>query len=340
MAGAMATKSSPATGHGRAVASNPRDTSGKGRAQRTKRRVVRPPRLYEYFDAIVRHGSIRRAAEALGVASSALNRRLLDFEADVGASLFERLPRGVRLTAAGEVFAGHVRRMLSDLEQAGSQIQALQGLMRGHVAIGTAESAAVDLVPNAVVAFQREHPGVRFSVAVGNPHTMIADLLEDRVDLILTHEQPAHHDVLVLASAPKSFCALMRTDHPLATRPRLHLRDCQEFPIVLADDMLAGRSLIESTLAKSSFALEPVLVTNMVEVMKRYVRASNAICFQFRVGQAAELASGELVAVPLAEPEFSHAQLLLATRRGRVLPPSAAAFCENLRALLKETASL
>jgi DNA-binding transcriptional LysR family regulator len=303
----------------------------------TRGRRIRPPRLYLYFDAVVRHGSIRRAADALRIASSALNRRVLDLEEEIGTILFDRLQGGVRLTAAGETFAAHVRRTLSDLERTGDQIQALQGLMRGHVAIGTAESAAIDLVPNAVVAFQRQHPGVRFSVAVGNPHTMIADLLEDRVDLILTHEHPDHHDVVVLASAPKSFCALMRTDHPLATRPKLHLRDCQAFPIVLADDMLAGRSLIESTLAGSSFALEPVLVTNMVEVMKRYVRGSNAICFQFRVGPAAELASGELVAVPLAEPEFSGAQLLLATRRGRVLPPSAAAFCENLRALLKET---
>src|ERR1700681_4371053 len=152
-------------------------------------RRVRPPRLYVYFDAIIRHGSIRRAAEALRIASSALNRRLLDLEQEVGTILFDRLQGGVRLTAAGEAFAAHVRRTLSDLDRVGAQIQALRGLMRGHVAIGAAESAAVDLVPHAIVAFQREHPGVRFTVAVGNPHTMIGDLLEDRVELILTHEE-------------------------------------------------------------------------------------------------------------------------------------------------------
>jgi DNA-binding transcriptional LysR family regulator len=303
-------------------------------------RRVRPPRLYVYFDAIIRHGSIRRAAEALRIASSALNRRLLDLEQEVGTILFDRLQGGVRLTAAGEAFAAHVRRTLSDLDRVGDQIQALQGLMRGHVAIGAAESAAVDLVPHAIAEFQREHPGVRFTVAVGSPHTMLCDLLEDRVDLILTHEEPGHHDVAVLAAAPKSFCALMRADHPLATHPRLFLRDCQDFPIVLADDTLAGRSLIEATLATSSLRLQPVLVTNMFEVMKQYVRSSNAICFQFRVGPAADPTRGDLVANPLADPELAEARLMLAARRGRVLPPSAAAFCENLRALLKDTASL
>jgi DNA-binding transcriptional LysR family regulator len=317
---------------------SPLGTNRKEKRPAAQPRRIRPPRLYVYFDAVIRHGSIRRAAEALRIASSALNRRVLDLEQELGTNLFDRLQGGVRLTAAGEAFAAHVRRTLSDLDRVGDQIQALQGLMRGHVAIGAAESAAVDLVPGAIAAFQREHPGVRFTVAVGTPHTLLSDLLEDRVDLILTHEEPGHHDVAVLAAAPKSFCALMRPDHPLAAHPRLQLRDCQEFPIVLADDALAGRSLIEATLAKTSLQLAPVLITNMVEVMKQYVRNSNAICFQFRVGPVAEPAPTDLVANPLADPELSEARLMLAARRGRVLPPSAAAFCENLRALLRETA--
>jgi DNA-binding transcriptional LysR family regulator len=297
---------------------------------------IRPPRLYAYFDAIIRHGSIRSAAKALRIASSALNRRVLDLEEELGTILFDRLHSGVRLTAAGEAFAAHVRRTLSDLDRFGEQVRGLQGLMSGHVGVGAAESAAVDMVPTAVAAFQRAHPGVRFAVAVGTPRTMLSDLLEDRVDMILTHEKPEHPDVVVLAAAPKCFCALMHPAHPLAAHPRLQLRDCQDFPIVLADSTLAGRSLIETTLAKSSLQLAPVLITNMVEVMKQYVRNSNAICFQFRVGPAIE-PKGDLVAKPLADPELSRASLMLATRRGRVLPPSAASFCENLRGLLQET---
>jgi len=300
---------------------------------------IRPPRLYVYFDEIVRHGSIRSAAKALGIASSALNRRVLDLEQEIGITLFDRLKSGVRLTAAGEAFAAHVRRTLGDLERFGDQLRDLQGLMRGHVAIGTAESAAIDLVPGVVSAFQRQHPGVRFTVLVGTPRTMLSDLLEDRIDMALTHERPDHPDVRVLAAAPKSFCALMHPDHPLARHPHLQLRDCQDFPIVLADDTLAGRSLIESTLAKTSLQLAPVLVTNMVEVMKQYVRISDAICFQFRVAPAAK-AGSDLVAKPLVDPELSKASLMLAVRRSRVLSPSAASFCEKVRALLKETGPL
>src|SRR4051812_19981729 len=79
-----------------------------------RRRLIRPPRILTYMDAVARHGSIRKAAEALHIASSALNRRILDLEDELGTLLFERLPRGVRLSAAGELFIGYVRRSLTD----------------------------------------------------------------------------------------------------------------------------------------------------------------------------------------------------------------------------------
>jgi len=73
-------------------------------------------RSFAYFEAVAQHGSMRKAAGTLNVASSALNRQILDLEANLGVHLFERLPRGVRLTSAGEMLLGHVRRMARDFE--------------------------------------------------------------------------------------------------------------------------------------------------------------------------------------------------------------------------------
>jgi DNA-binding transcriptional LysR family regulator len=292
-----------------------------------------------YFDAIIRHGSIRSAAEALRIASSALNRRVLDLEEEVGATLFDRLQTGVRLTAAGEIFASHVRRTLNDIARVSDQMEELQGLMRGHVAIGSAESAAIDFLPQAVVAFQREYPGVRFTLGVGTPRALLADLLEDRVDLILTHEEPSHHDVAVLAVARKSFCALMRTGHPLAGSPHLFIHECQSYPIVLAQEQLAARALVDATLTTSSPKMQPVLVTNLFEVMKRYVGMTDAISFQFQLGPLAEASPHGLVAVPLADPQLAETSLTLAVRRGRVLPATVTEVCALLQTRLRETAA-
>jgi len=302
------------------------------------RQSVPPPRLYVYFDAIIRHGSIRSAAEALRIASSALNRRVLDLEREVGTVLFDRLPNGVRLTAAGEIFAAHVRRTLTDVKHVGNQIQDIQGQMGGQIAIGSAESAAIDVLPRLIVAFQQGYPSAHFTIAVGTPRELLADLLEDRVDLILTHEEPAHHDVTVLAFAKMPFCALMRADHPLAGQPKLFINECQDFPVVLAQEQLAARALVDATLTASSLKMQPVLVTNMFEVMKTYVRLSNAISFHFHLGPLGDASLDGLVAVPLADRQLARARLTLAVRRGRVLSAGAASVCAKLQALLRDAA--
>jgi DNA-binding transcriptional LysR family regulator len=305
---------------------------------RANRQGVPPPRLYVYFDAIIRHGSIRAAAEALRIASSALNRRVLDLEQEVGTILFDRLPSGVRLTAAGEVFAAHVRRTLNDIKQVGDQIEKMQGQFSGHVSIGSAESAAIDMLPGLIASFQREYPGARFTLAVGTPRDILSDLLEDRVDIILTHQEPIHHDVAVLARARMPFCALMRADHPLSAKSRLFINECQNFPIVLAQEQLAARALVDAALDAGSLKMLPVLVTNMFEVMKKYVRLTDAISFHFYLAQFGDQPLDGLVAVPLADRQLAEAKLMLGVRRGRVLPSSTAAVCEWLQTLLRDAA--
>jgi DNA-binding transcriptional LysR family regulator len=289
------------------------------------------PRLYVYVDAIIRHGSIRAAADALGVASSALNRRVLDLERALGAPVFDRLSRGVRLTSAGEIFAAHVRRVLADIRQTSDAVGELRFSMQGHVAIGSAESAAVDVLPRLMARVQLAHPGIRFTLAVGAPRGLLEDLLQDRVDLILTHETPDHHQVTVLATARKYFCALMRPDHPLAGRKTLFMQDCRDFPIVMAQESLAARALVDAALATSAMTVKPVLVTNMFEVMKHYVRATDAISFQFYLSPLSQAPDEGLAAVPLADARLAGTSLTLAARRGRVLSPSAMTVAEWLR---------
>jgi DNA-binding transcriptional LysR family regulator len=307
-----------------------------------------------YFDAIIRHGSIRSAAESLHIASSALNRRLLDLEREVGTVLFDRVASGVRLTAAGEVFAAHVRRTLNDVKQVGEQIQKMKGQFSGHVAIASAESAAIDLLPPVIADFQAQYPAARFTLVVGAPHELLAALLADRVDLILTHEEPAHYDVAVLARVKMPFCALMRENHPLSATPKLFINECQKYPIVLAQEQLAARAMVDATMTTRSPKTQPALVTNMFEVMKNYVRRTDAVSFHFYLpelaarpaaagaaagrGGAAGVSMEGLVAVPLADKQLAEAKLMLAVRRGRVLPSGAAAVCEWLQAMLREAA--
>jgi len=231
-------------------AKSPLPRSAAGSASRKR---LRPPRLLTYVDAVARHGSIRKAADALNVASSALNRQILDLELDLGSALFERLPRGV---------------------------------------------------------------------------------IADQVDLVLTHYPPPKKHVAIVATIPQALCALMVRDHPLAGRDDLRLRDCLAYPLALGDSTLAGRALIEQVLAQASFDLDPRLVSNSVETMKAFAHMNRGVCFQFRKPGKALIPPGDMIALPLIDPPLLQARLILATRRGRVLPIAAATFVELLQTAL------
>ena len=300
----------------------------------TARKRLRPPRLLTYVDAVARHGSIRKAADALSVASSALNRQILDLETDLGTGLFERLPRGVRLTAAGEVFLAYARQAISELKAVELQVEQLRGLVRGQVSVAAVELVAGELLPSAITRFQAEHPNVRFHVRIGAPEDLVSILIADQVDLILTHYPPPRKHVAVAATAEQALCALVVSDHPLAGRSDLRLRDCLAYPLALADTTLAGRALIEQVLAQASFDLDPRLVSNSVEMMKAFARINRGVCFQFRRPGKAPIPPGDMIALPLIDPPLLQARLVLATRRGRVLPVAAAAFVELLKTAL------
>jgi DNA-binding transcriptional LysR family regulator len=316
-------------------AGNRRTTSSSSAAPpHAPPRKLRPQRLLTYFDAVARHGSIRKAADALNIASSALNRQILDLEMDLGSALFERLPRGVRLTAAGELFLTYTRQAISQLKAVESQVEQLRGLVRGQVGVAAVESVAAELLPSAITEFQATHPKVRFHVRIGAPEELVAALIADQVDLVLTHYPPPRKTVAVAAAARQALCALMVHDHPLAGRDSLRLRDCLAFPLALGDTTLAGRALIERVLSQASFDLEPRLVSNSVETMTAFARMNGGVCFQFRKPGKAPIPPGDMIALPLIDPQLSEAKLILATRRGRVLPIAAAAFVELLSNLL------
>lgn len=298
--------------------------------------MLHPPRAYLYLDAVARAGSIRKAAEQLHVASTALNRMILELEEQAGTPLFERLPRGVRLTAAGEVLVHTVRRSLADLRSAQSQIGQLQGLVRGTVRLGCAESVATDLVPSAVAQYQGQHPGVQFQVISGVTSELVNRLLQDEVELVLVHDPAPSDELRVISRLHQPLCAMLRPDHPLAGRESLRLADCQPYPVALGDRSFGSRRLLDAVLARARLPMRPLIEASTVQLLKEFTRQTGAISFQFQIGTLQDARRGELVSIPLVDPALSGSELVLAVRDSRRLPIATLSFLELLVSRLAE----
>ena len=144
--------------------------------------------VLKYFREVAERGAIRKAAEALHVASSAVNRQILKLEDEIGVPLFERLPTGVRLTTAGEVLLRHVADTLNDFDLVKSEIDEFRGLKTGLVRVAALVGVMTEFLPRVVAEFQAVHPGVNFLLNSAGPEEIVDEVAAGRADIAVNFE--------------------------------------------------------------------------------------------------------------------------------------------------------
>jgi DNA-binding transcriptional LysR family regulator len=284
-------------------------------------------RSFAYFEAVVQHGSMRRAALAVNVASSALNRQILDLEANLGVALFERLPRGVRLTSAGEMLLGHVRRIAQDFEQTRLQIEDLRGLRRGHVRLASVEAMA-GITARLVVASQQEYPRFTFDCMIAGSREVVAAVLSETADIGYAFNPAPDRSFQIVAETIETLHAIVARGHPLSTRKKLRLADCAGYPLLVGNESLGGRQLLDTVAEQVSLPLNPAITGNSIEVMKSIVAESQGVCFQIGIRPEDE---PQLVAIPLSDRGLC-GRLVIGVKKGRQLSSAAAVFLEGMKA--------
>ncbi len=297
---------------------------------------MRHLRILRYVDEVARSGSIRRAADKLNITASALNRRIQDFELELGTPVFERLPRGVRLNAAGELLIRHVRGQLADVGRLRSQIEDLSGFRRGTVSIACSHALAHDFLPKEIASYRRAFPLVEFDVRVASHGEALRALSAYEVELALIFRMASTIGFQIIAAADQRIMAIMRAGHPLDLPGSIRLRDCAAYPLALPDRSYGGRELLDRAAAKASFRLNPVLESNSFEFLRNYVRLEDAITFQIEIGAPESLRERDgLVARPVDTRDIPVARFAMGQLGGRSLPVAAAKFAEQLAARLE-----
>lgn len=279
-----------------------------------------------YVEAIAQAGSIRKAAESLAITSTALNRRVLALEAELGVPVFERLARGVRLSTAGELLIAHVRAQRSEFEKLKSQIADLAGERRGHVNIACSQALLPYFLPAEIARYRAEHTKVTFTVTVRDREVAEQALVDLSADIALIFEPVRLREVQVIAAVPQVVHAVMSEDHPLAGRDTLRLRDCTEFPLALPSARFGVRHLWDRAVLNSSLPLDSAIEADSFEFLRNYPRYEQAIGFQIPIGLPEQDLGTGLVARPLDTRDLPAGRLYLCQLRNRTLPVAAAKF--------------
>ncbi|RZI55105.1 MAG: LysR family transcriptional regulator, partial [Zymomonas sp.] len=148
---------------------------------------MRHLKLLHQVSEIAKAGSIRQAADRMNITASAMNRKIQDLEVEIGTPIFERRARGVKLTAAGEMFVRYVRSQIADAERLSSQVEDLRGLKRGPVKIACSQALALDFLPSQIGEFRKDNPRLVFDLKVMDHNAAINALIEYDVDLAIVY---------------------------------------------------------------------------------------------------------------------------------------------------------
>ncbi|ARX81113.1 MULTISPECIES: LysR family transcriptional regulator [Streptomyces] len=226
-----------------------------------------------YVVAVAETNSFTRAAERCLVVQSALSHQIARLENELGARLFERTSRRVRLTPAGAAFLPAARQCLDAAERAAAEVAATVGEVRGRLAVGLIPTVAAVDVPGALRDFRRQYPQVRISLRVGASDDLIEQVREGALDVAFlglpTTARPqgvAAHEL-----ARDRLVAVVAPDHPLAGQASVGLRRLATEVFVDLPAGTAGRLQSDQAFSAAGLSRDVAFEVTAADYMTRLV---------------------------------------------------------------------
>ncbi|MEP6839683.1 MAG: LysR substrate-binding domain-containing protein [Bradyrhizobium sp.] len=155
-----------------------------------------------YFEALARHGHFGRAADACAISQPALSMQIRELEGELGAALFERGARQIRLTSFGEEFGSRVRSILRSVEELEDLARASGDRLAGRLRIGVIPTIAPYLLPTIIGNLTRQYADLEIHVRETVTPKLIQELSEGRLDtaiVALPVSEPSFTEVALFA---------------------------------------------------------------------------------------------------------------------------------------------
>ncbi len=260
-------------------------------------------RQLRYFVGVADAGSLLQAAGRLHVAQPALGQQITALERSVGARLFDRSSRGVRLTEAGKVFLAHARTVLADADRARQAVRDMATVPRGEVALGLTTTVALVATLPILTACRAQLPEVRLKLVEGYSGFLCEWLQAGRLDLSLLYgetpeaglsKRPLLDDTLVFVTGASG-----------RRLPRkLPLAALADWPLVLPGHAHGLRRMVEQACAPLALQLDVVAEIESLGSVKRATEAGIGSTILPAGAVAEEVAAGRLRTAVIDSPHM------------------------------------
>ncbi len=289
------------------------------------------------FLAIVAHGSLGRAAEVLHITQPALSRTVKRLEGQLGAPLFERNSKGMRLTPVGEALLPHATLMGRVADHASEEINALRGLAKGTIKVGGIASAVSLILPLALHRVFTQWPNLQAHVIEGVWDRLAEALTKHEIDLALGVATIESDEIVPIPDCDwedKSYI-VAAMDHPLRQKKDLQLADTLQHSWACTPRGTAPFTHMQQTFTSHGLPCPDVVVeSRSIIALKSLVSHAGFLCWMAGPMFEDERLAQQMDALPIAGLSTTR-QLTVFRRRNGILPGPALKLLEELRQLTK-----
>jgi DNA-binding transcriptional LysR family regulator len=244
--------------------------------------------------------SVSRAAEALFISQPALTARLKALEADLGARLFVRTPRGMRLTDAGSAFLPYAVRALETLTDGRMQVNALERGGAGRLVIGAAPAVSTYVLPPLLKRFSEGYPRVSISVRTGHSEEILDLVLREQATLGLVRALQ-HPDILSTPLYEDRLVLVVDRSHPFAKAGRIGMKDLADEQLVQFDRTSSYRDLTSALFVTAGVSPGGRMELDNIDAAKKMVEQGFGVALLPQTSVTDELEAGTLAEVEIVD---------------------------------------
>lgn len=283
------------------------------------------------FQSVADHVSFSAAAHELGLSQPSVSYQVKELERVVGMDLLDRLGKRVELTQAGHLLYGYVRKTLNLVDEASVALEEMRGISRGTLKVGASTTVGIYVIPAALGAFKKLHPGLVISLEIGNRGQVQDLVLRNELDLAVLGPVLKDPDLVTVPFMADELVIVAPTGHPLAGHRKVTLRDLKGEAFIMREEGSGTRMTIDKASKRAGTALQVAMSLGSNGAIKHAVESGLGVAAISRFAIDLELKSGRLVVLDVDGFPMRRQWNIVHLKRER-LPRAVAAFIDFLKA--------
>lgn len=282
------------------------------------------------FKTVADLTSFSLAAQKLRLSQPSVSYQVKELEESIGLPLLDRLGKRVQLTEAGSVLYGYARRTLDVVDEAALVLEEMRGIKRGTLRVGASTTVGIYLLPAALGAFKKLHPGLVISLEIGTRNRVQEQVINNELDLAVVGPALKDPELTVIPFLSDELVVVAPGGHALAGKRGLTLKDISELPFIMREPASGSRWSLEKAARKAGARLKVAMELGSNGAIKHAVESGLGLAVLSRYACALELAGGRLVELDVTGFPIRRDWNIVTLRRRR-LPTSVQAFIDFLK---------